>query len=192
MTPQSVSPADKDNPGPEQSYYRAHRKNAEFSPDEAWSLAIDGDSDEQRGYSALRSLDELHAYISSRKYPDLTDSVARGERIVIRFTGERGRPRRGRGAASRPLYLRSRNHRCRPSQPPDGSEEPAARKDHLRCHRLDSAGQRDRSAVRPAAPYLARPRRRRAPERRPHRPGRHGISRPHRREHDQRTMPERN
>ena len=101
MTPQSVSPADKDNPGPEQSYYRAHRKNAEFSPDEAWSLAIDGDSDEQRGYSALRSLDELHAYISSRKYPDLTDSVARGERIVIRFTGDEV----GQGADGEPLVV---------------------------------------------------------------------------------------
>lgn len=101
MTPQSASRVDKDNPGPEQFYYRAHRKDAEFSPDDAWSLAIDGDSEEERGYSAFRSLPELHAYISSRKYPDLTDSVARGERIVIRFTGDEV----GQGADGEPLVV---------------------------------------------------------------------------------------
>jgi hypothetical protein len=99
MTPPGFSHID--NPPSEQFYYRAHRKDAEFSPDDAWSLAIDGDSEEERGYSAFRSLPELHAYISSRKYPDLTDSVARGERIVIRFTGDEV----GQGADGEPLVV---------------------------------------------------------------------------------------
>ena len=101
MTLEGASRVDKDNPGPEQFYYRAHRKGAAFSPDDAWSLAIDGDSEEERGYSAFRSLPELHAYISSRKYPDLTGSMALGERVVIRFTGDEV----GQGADGEPLVI---------------------------------------------------------------------------------------
>ena len=101
MTPPGPSSVDNHDPGPEQLYYRAHRKDAEFSPEDAWSLAVDGDSGEERGYSAFRSLPELHAYISSWKYPDLTDSMARGERVVIRFAGDEV----GQGADGEPLVV---------------------------------------------------------------------------------------
>jgi hypothetical protein len=67
-------------------FYRVHRRDALFSADEAWSQAIDGDSEEERGYSAFATARELLDYVASNQYPDLTNDVM--NRDVIKFSGD--------------------------------------------------------------------------------------------------------
>ena len=86
-----------------QQFYRAHRTGEEFSADDAWSAPVDGDSDEQRGYSSFASAPDLHNYITSNQYPELTRDAPNTE--VLRFSGDRV----GTGVDNEPLVVPHRD-----------------------------------------------------------------------------------